>query len=263
MDDDSPSVIDELAEDLGFGDYLGEDDDDESDSEHVHDQLPDVESYRAQMGHDGKQSSLTKSIFVAICSFVILTTIIAVVVTVLVKNGDPEVAVFEDDMNNVGTADNWDMGETQRFLQIREYVTTIRGISTFDSVQAQNGVRSPQYLAAQWMSHGDGMNMPVPINDPNLQFDERYAMAVFYFSTGGPNWSAQLNFLSSGHICSWNNVVEAFDGFAELRYGLSECPQAADRFPRALIISKFMNFCLLFYALNQALTQPFCFQHQS
>ncbi|CAJ1944499.1 unnamed protein product [Cylindrotheca closterium] len=242
-DDDNPSVIDELAEDLGFGDYLGEDIDDynESSEEYDHDQLPDVESYRAQMGHDGKPASLKKSICIAVCSFVILTTIIAVVVSVLMNNEEPEVVRFEDDMNNEGNTDNWNKGETQRFLQIREYVTTIRGISTFDSVQAQNGVQSPQYLAAQWMAHGDGMNMPVPVDEPNLQFDERYAMTVFYFATGGPTWTAQLNFLSSGHICSWNEIVEAFDGFAELRYGLSECPEASDMFPRALIISESNN----------------------
>ena len=263
MEDDTPSVIDELAEDLGFGDYLGEYEDDEtSHEEQVHDQLPDVESYRAQMGHDGRSPTLTKSIFIAVCSFIFLTAILAIIVSVLMNNGEPEPAtvVFEDDFKNPAGPGDWYMGETQRFLKIREYVTSVRGISTFDSVQALGDAKSPQYKAAQWMAHalaeriqnaenavvrlvrGDGMKMEVPDFDkPDLEFDERYAMAVFYFATGGPSWTAQLNFLSRGHICTWNEAVEAFDGFAELRYGLTECPPGplGEKYPRALIFSKY------------------------
>lgn len=34
---------------------------------------------------------------------------------------------------------------------------------------------------------------------------ERYALAVFYFSTDGPNWARDLPFLSETDACSWNN----------------------------------------------------------
>lgn len=246
-DDDSPSVIDELAEDLGFGDYLGEYEDDDESSSYNHDQLPDVESYRQQMGNENRPPTLTKSICVAMCSFILVTAIIVTLVSVILNSGQAEPAsvVFEDDVNNGGgNTGNWYQGETERFLAIREYVTTVRGISTFDSVQALGDAQSPQYKAAQWMAHGDLQKMEVPqFDQPSLEFDERYAMAVFYFATGGPSWSAQLNFLSSGHICTWNELVEDIDGFAELRYGVTECPPATTgpSYPRALIISKFDN----------------------
>ena len=67
--------------------------------------------------------------------------------------------------------------------------------------------RSPQYKAIRWMMMEDPAKRPLPedlLGDDAVRFVQRYALATFYFSTGGPTtWENQLNFLSADHECAW------------------------------------------------------------
>lgn len=103
---------------------------------------------------------------------------------------------------------DWMKGNTHDYNNVKEYVIR-RGIShpkDFENVQ------SPQYMAAQWMAHGDVRSMSVPSGSStttiHLEYEERYVMVVLYFSLGGPNWTHQLNFLSEYHICAWYQEFE-------------------------------------------------------
>ncbi len=62
---------------------------------------------------------------------------------------------------------------------------------------------SPQSFALQWLSTD-----PISLVD-NVATNiilERYALAVLYFSTDGPNWSLQgLEYMSESNTCDWNN----------------------------------------------------------
>ena len=72
--------------------------------------------------------------------------------------------------------------------------------------------KSPQYRAALWMAEEDEhpatANLTYPLNQTSfdlLQFRQRYALATFYYATGGDEWKDPCNFLSpSLHVCDWN-----------------------------------------------------------
>jgi hypothetical protein len=64
-------------------------------------------------------------------------------------------------------------------------------------------VGSPQYRAARWISDEDPMQLD--IND--LGFEQRYVMAVFYYSLDGDNWSSSDGWLSGDSECTWEWVV--------------------------------------------------------
>jgi len=63
---------------------------------------------------------------------------------------------------------------------------------------------TPQNLAAKWIADTDERHLQ--IEDPE-KFLQRYALAVFYFATGGPTfWPQKLGFLSSSDECLWFNL---------------------------------------------------------
>ena len=67
-------------------------------------------------------------------------------------------------------------------------------------------VRSPQYRAAEWLVDSDTF-IEVPLRTPSdrLQFRQRYALAVFYFSMRGTLLKDNLNFLSPESVCYWRD----------------------------------------------------------
>jgi len=95
-------------------------------------------------------------------------------------------------------------GETNGYRAVKQYVTEVAKL-TDPSIFI--GPASPQYFAAQWLAHGDGLNLAVPSQlDP--QYSQRYAMVVLYFSLNGPQWTHQYNFLSADHVCAWYQEFE-------------------------------------------------------
>ena len=137
---------------------------------------------------------------------------------------------------------HWDQGETDNYLAIRDFVTIQREISHEDAFGTTD---SPQYLAAQWLAHGDVMKLPVP-NSTDVTFEDRYVMAVLYFSLGGPKWENQVGFLGGGHICTWFEQYTISRGDKEdvVTYGLDGC-EGNDKtdpdsyYPRTLSLRKY------------------------
>jgi hypothetical protein len=100
------------------------------------------------------------------------------------------------------------------------------------SIQALQDLSSPQYAALDWMAKNDSTVLQDTLSDDALV--ERFVLVLFYFSTGGANWSNQARFLSpSLNICSWNSLVNTFN------VGVSVCNNegAVER----LSLSKFPN----------------------
>ena len=61
---------------------------------------------------------------------------------------------------------------------------------------------TPQYRAFNWLLNDDPAQLPLKeTNDTTLM--ERYAAAVFYYSTGGDNWIDKHYFLSNRSLCEW------------------------------------------------------------
>merc|ERR1719491_2722381 len=63
---------------------------------------------------------------------------------------------------------------------------------------------SPQYQALRWLTHEDVLRYS-PENEYWIRkIVQRYALAVIYYSTGGPGWKQTLFFLSNYDECDWN-----------------------------------------------------------
>ena len=95
---------------------------------------------------------------------------------------------------------------SDRFKILQDMIVG-NGITLNDEFQNE---LSPQYQALHWMAYNDGFQ-PSP-NDPlSIQkIIQRYALAVTYYATGGPNWTEQLGFLSNDDECTWNNEVNGY-----------------------------------------------------
>jgi hypothetical protein len=82
------------------------------------------------------------------------------------------------------------------FVLVQQYSTS----ASFDDAN------SPQSRAANFMAQGD---MEVPTTDSTSQFAtykwmEEYALAVFYYTTGGPSWISQSDFFNPNYqTCGW------------------------------------------------------------
>jgi Leucine-rich repeat (LRR) protein len=83
-----------------------------------------------------------------------------------------------------------------------------------DITGINNTMRSSQYTAAKWLSSSLSKYSAEIVASPMITSTylmERYALAVFYYSTGGPTvWNYQHGFLSRSdpalHVCDWNDV---------------------------------------------------------
>eukprot|EP00581_Thalassiosira_minuscula_P020017 CAMPEP_0183714332 /NCGR_PEP_ID=MMETSP0737-20130205/8879_1 /TAXON_ID=385413 /ORGANISM="Thalassiosira miniscula, Strain CCMP1093" /LENGTH=721 /DNA_ID=CAMNT_0025943239 /DNA_START=156 /DNA_END=2321 /DNA_ORIENTATION=- len=74
---------------------------------------------------------------------------------------------------------------------------------------------SPQYSAALWISKYDSYRIPIPSIRSyhswreEYPFLQRYALAVLYFATHGPDfWRLKMFFLNGRHECGWVNKFE-------------------------------------------------------
>lgn len=66
---------------------------------------------------------------------------------------------------------------------------------------ALNTNGTPQQQAADWIANTD---IVLDSNEDESRFIQRYVMAVFYYSLGGPEWKKQANFLGMEDECSWS-----------------------------------------------------------
>lgn len=160
-----------------------------------HDQLPDAEEYKTSNAPTssavGHHNGRFWKIVAGSCFGALLLVLILAVTISLSKQ--------EDNL--------WWLKYSDRYAAIENYLVGA-GISEAADL---NREASPQHMAAKWIANKDGMKMSVPdhLTEPtvDLAFVERYVLAVFYFATGGPEWTYQLNFLTDNHVCTW---YEAF-----------------------------------------------------
>ena len=69
---------------------------------------------------------------------------------------------------------------------------------------------TPQYLAVQFMADEDPAELDIPEStgyDDAMDFVQRYVVTLLYYSTNGPEWDNQLNFLTDLHVCNWNEQI--------------------------------------------------------
>ncbi|CAB9505242.1 LRR receptor-like serine threonine-protein kinase [Seminavis robusta] len=114
---------------------------------------------------------------------------------------------FSTDRNNTGAAQSVPAaGASSPFV---EYLVNlpVTAPGVFDDPI------SPQSRAAYWVSYEDLYSASLPITDPKLL--QRYALAAFYFATGGDNWGqcgrestscATTSWLSDSDECTWYSL---------------------------------------------------------
>jgi len=88
---------------------------------------------------------------------------------------------------------------------------------SYSSAEALKDPTSAQFMAAAWISDYDLIQYPVPTVASTgmdiAQFIERYVMAVFFYSTGGPkDWTDRHKFMSEEHLCAWFTSKNLNDG---------------------------------------------------
>ena len=91
-----------------------------------------------------------------------------------------------------------------------EFVTVLQQIAIqFPTLPVNiNDSTSPSYRAAEWLT-GQQLGYDLPISPDDLlsliDFRQRYALSVFYYSTGGhESWIDKCQFLNTSvHYCDW------------------------------------------------------------
>ena len=143
----------------------------------------------------------------------------------LVSNNETGGKTFEFDID-LGNGYTEKENE-ERFQQTLEYLEA-RDVSDPATLELEvdtdvSGVSrpqyTPQYQAALWIAKQDKLRISIPsTNETSLTinayrsqreypFLQRYALAVFYFSTGGPDWHEHEHFMTGLHECDWKNVI--------------------------------------------------------
>jgi hypothetical protein len=179
-----------------------------------------------------KQEQVLESNFWKVCLFLSLLFIAAAVFLVVILSTEDEKETLD--------FYHWVYGDTPTYFAVREYVTVTSELSEPDVFE---NASSPQFLAAQWLAHGDEMKLPIP-NAKDWTYDQRYALTVLYFSLGGPEWTYQLNFLSAGHVCTWFREFQIVSNYkihgSNVYYGVHGCKTGEDgkMYPRAISIRK-------------------------
>ena len=98
----------------------------------------------------------------------------------------------------------------------QELVSYIRAISLDDGASLEIGRDTPQYRAL----------LNVLETRPDFEDHDRgaiqlrYALAVLYYSTDGPNWVINENWLTSEPLCNWKFNCDSCNGCDERRDGI-------------------------------------------
>lgn len=131
------------------------------------------------------------------------------------------------------------MGDASRIDQTTDYLAKYG----FVERAVLNDASSPQAMAANWIANKDEFEIAVPTFSgggnggapySETRFAERWALAVFYYSTGGPSWRYQLNFLEPIDHCDWYQTFMDPTG-SIIKMGVTECMQFAPNFAGELV----------------------------
>jgi hypothetical protein len=138
--------------------------------------------------------------------------------------------------------------EQTRYQKTISYLVEA-GISSLASLEQDTN--SPQYKAANWIANVDTYQMPLPdgIDSdaadeiiPHTRFAERYTLAVFYYATGGDNWTYGMRFLEPIDHCEWFQDFISTTGEI-VRLGVSECKSIGEGFEENLVHKLDMRKC--------------------
>jgi len=175
-----------------------------------HDQLPNVDEYKASLGitSTNNRFMIKVTLFVAI-GIVVASILIAVGVVIgrdaklheehtnAANHGKGGMDIVSDNANDYEPT----VAEAAARLQDMIKLVADHGWADTDLLETEG---SPESKAVQWLAQADPMQLD-PVKDGVTQeFQNRFLLALFYYSLDGPNWLEQMNFLSGKTVCEWN-----------------------------------------------------------
>lgn len=127
---------------------------------------------------------------------VLIVGILLVVCLVVIPNNSSDAVVESISIGSTTSSSNTHLPE---IVTMEEHVLSLLPDDTVQDIQSANE-RYPQYLAYEWI-----MADPHRQNYSNRRIVQRFALAVVYHATGGPNyWSKNNDWLSYvHHECDW------------------------------------------------------------
>mmetsp|Transcript_18192 Transcript_18192/g.39315 ORF Transcript_18192/g.39315 Transcript_18192/m.39315 type:complete len:893 (-) Transcript_18192:619-3297(-) len=90
---------------------------------------------------------------------------------------------------------------SKRYGKIKARLVQISGKDVFLNEE------SPQHKALLYLADGDSLLLDPHDPSVSTQLLQRYALAVFYFSTGGVSWKSSTYWLTGRHECGWLFVI--------------------------------------------------------
>lgn len=177
---------------------------------HDHDQLPSPDEYKfdfISMPKNRRQYYI-KMIFI-IC-VPVATAIALLTVGIVIATGQEEAKNLFHHPGPEGYDPN---RVSNRVNEVLEFVVQKGWSNRAEAFIEQ----SPQWNAAAWMADFDPLTIEIA---DTIDFRQRYALAVFYFSFKGPAWSQELGFLSATDVCDWYRDFPGVEG-GEIGVGIS------------------------------------------
>lgn len=180
-------------------------------SEHVGASLPTPEEVRATVHMGRSKQGTNKAMWGLVLGLIVILSLI-IGVSVGVSNNNKSSA------SNDGEFDPFFFGRLSTVQQVTDYFSET-GVSNLAAMTAPG---TPQNRAVTWLAEEDEANIAVPLVKVSARagysYMTRYILAVFYYSTDGPNWINDNDFLSIDDICGWNKVN--YDGARYFRQGI-------------------------------------------
>jgi hypothetical protein len=220
--DQLPSSVEEYKAQQTSSKVLGTMEIDQAD--YVQDQLPNIEDYKVDHGDVTNISSGKKTLR---CLGIALAVLVAMVVIVVVPWG-----IIVNDRNGDGSPSS----SVSRIPAVADYLEAL-DIATMDDMRFEG---SPQNRALKWIADDDEYQLALPdttsadsfggvrhvqaVYPTRNPFVERYSLAVFYYSLGGPRWDYQLQFLAPTDHCEWHQNFNTTSGTI-IRWGVNECKE--------------------------------------
>jgi Leucine-rich repeat (LRR) protein len=192
--------------------YPGPPGDDSDNGDDHHDQLPNVEEYKAQAGVVvGPKNNMrwgsakcclivcVPLVLAAICAGIALFAIEDKATVDYITGGSPTGIPSDGVGDTPDTPDALGPVASTRVFDVADFVVEMG----WSSRQSTESPGTPQWEAVEWIADYDLRMLPI---DDSLAFKQRYVMSVLYFALDGASWKYKLDFLSREDVCDWFKV---------------------------------------------------------
>lgn len=186
----------------------------------THDQLPSVESYKAQQdsgppAREGDNKRQKKLVLATILVFFMLLIVFSIAVTV--GNKKRKASPVHHDGAGDTAATPFLPSVAHRKSRVEEVVSFVSRQVIWSDAAAFASKVSPQYRAAHWIADVDPRNVPMADTE---EFRSRYVLAILYYSTQGDYWAHDIGWLKEASHCEWDAMYPGQSG-QQVRVGVT------------------------------------------